>query len=391
MKPLVFINSHPIQYFVPLYQEISAKTELQLTVWYCSSESVKGDLDVGFGTNVKWDIPLLEGYNYRFIKNNSWKPSINKGFWGLQNWSIIKMLYKQPRSIIVVHGWAYLSNVVAIVVGRLFGHTVCIRAETPWNQEKVKVRVLTFFKHIYLRFLFLFVDRFLFIGTQNKLFYLALGVQESRLVYTPYAVDNTRFSNLNARMTQSEAREKLDLPLNKKIILFSGKYIHKKRPIDLIQALERIKNENVFLIFVGDGELRISMEKLILESALVESVLLTGFVNQSEIPHYYKAADIFVMCSGIGETWGLSVNEAMNFGLPVIVSDVCGCVDDLIIRGVNGDVFETGNVIELSELLIKYVNASVGQRELIQASSINKVSEFSYCKIIAGLEKIIVN
>ncbi len=362
-----------------------------MTVWYCSSESVNGDLDVGFGTNVKWDIPLLDGYNYKFIKNNSWKPSINKGFWGLQNWSIIKMLLKQPKSIIVVHGWAYLSNVLAIVFGRLLGHTICIRAETPWNQEKIKERVLTFFKHIYLRFLFLFVDRFLFIGTQNKLFYQALGVQDSRLVYTPYAVDNMRFRNLNARMTQAEAREKLELPLNKKIILFSGKYIHKKRPIDLIQALKRIKNENVFLIFVGDGELRISMERLILESGLVERVLLTGFINQSEIPHYYKAADIFVMCSGIGETWGLSVNEAMNFGLPVIISDVCGCVDDLIIRGVNGDVFETGNVIELSDLLEKYVNTSVGQRELIEASSINKVSEFSYGKIIAGLEKLIVN
>ena len=86
------------------------------------------------GEKVKWDIPLLEGYNYQFIKNNSWSPSIHKGFLGLQNWAVIRMLHKQPKSIIIIHGWAYLTNILAIVFGKIFGHTICLRAETPWNQ-----------------------------------------------------------------------------------------------------------------------------------------------------------------------------------------------------------------------------------------------------------------
>lgn len=388
MKPIIFLNSHPIQYFAPLYQEIAANTDIALTVWYCSDESIKGELDKGFGEKVKWDIPLLEDYNYQFIKNNSWSPSIHNGFWGLQNWSVIRMLYKQPKSIIIIHGWAYLTNVLTIIFGKIFGHIICLRAETPWNQEQQKSRFKTKLKHLYLQFLFLFINRFLFIGKQNKLFYKALGVKDSSLIFTPYAVDNKRFHDLSLEIPQAGAREKLKLPPHKKIILFSGKYIQKKRPLDLIAAFSEVNVEHALLVFVGDGELRKDMEKAILEKGLSENILLTGFINQAEIPLYYKAADIFVMCSGVGETWGLSVNEAMNFGLPIVISDTCGSAYDLIEPGVNGDVFETGNIQELTVLLKKYLNIAEDKMEAIKMASLKKVNEYSYDEIIKGLKLI---
>ena len=49
-----------------------------------------------------------------------------------------------------------------------------------------------------------------------------------------------------------------------------------------------------------------------------------------------------------GETWGLVVNEAMNFGLPVLVSDMVGCKDDLVEENGNGFVFQTGDLKDLS-------------------------------------------
>lgn len=388
MKPIVFLNSHPIQYFAPLYQEISGTPDLELTVWYCSDESIKGKLDKGFGENVKWDIPLLKGYEYKFIKNNSWSPSIHKGFWGLQNWAVIRLLYKQPKSIIVIHGWAYLTNVLALIFGKIYGHTICLRAETPWNQEQQKGKFKTKLKHLYLKILFLFIDKFLFIGKQNRLFYKALGVKDSKLIFTPYAVDNKRFHDLSLEISQSGAREKLRLPLSKKIILFSGKFIKKKRPLDLLKAFSKIKSRNALLVFVGDGELRIKMEKYIAFNALSQSVTLTGFINQTEIPLYYKAADLFVMCSGIGETWGLSVNEAMNFGLPIIISDDCGSAYDLVESDVNGDIFETGNIDKLTLLLDKYLNITEEKISEIKNASYSKIKDYSYKEIIERLRKI---
>ncbi len=389
MKPVVFLNSHPIQYFVPLYQQIHAGTGIDLTVLYCSDESVTGKLDKGFGKEVKWDIPLLDGYKWQLIKNRSWKPSIHKGFWGLFNPGIISFLYKQPRSILIVHGWAYSTNLMALIFGRMFGHTVCLRTETPYNQELQKNRFITFFKHIYLRFLFLFVKKFLYIGNQNKLFYKALGIGENRMLFTPYAVDNRRFREILNSVTIENARRSIGLPVDKKIILFSGKYIQKKRPLDLLMAFNELGDKSdLLLVMLGEGECRHEMEIYIQKNDLTDKVVLTGFINQTRIPIYYRSADIFVMCSGLGETWGLSVNEAMNFGLPVIVSDTCGCAYDLVEESVTGAVFETGNIMQITGLLQNYFNKSVDEKAYMKQAVINRINGYSYENIIAAIKEI---
>ena len=329
---------------------------------------------------------MLEGYHSVFLKNRSWKPSIHKGFFGLFNPGIIKALYKQPKSNVIVHGWAYSTNIITIIFGKLLGHTICLRTETPLNQELKKNKIITACKHLYLRFLFLFIDRFLFIGKQNKLFYQSLGVKENRLIFTPYAVDNDRFRNSSGAISAEAAKEKVKLPLNKKIILYSGKYISKKRPMDLLKAFHESAAENALLVLLGDGELRYEMEAYIKAHKLQTKVILTGFINQSEIPVYYKAADVFVMCSGLGETWGLSVNEAMNFGLPVIVSDTCGCAYDLVIDKVNGAVFETGNIAQLGSLLTEYLDLPAERKTIAAVNSVKKVDEYSYNRIIDSIE-----
>lgn len=388
MKDIVFVNSHPIQYFAPLYKQISGINGLKISVWYCSHESISGNTDVGFNTQVKWDIPLLEGYYSELIPNNSWKPSIYNGFWGLVNWKVISKLRKQPKSVIIIHGWAYFTNIIAIIFGKLYGHKVCLRAETPLNQEKRKNKFITFCKHLYLRFIFLFVDRFLFIGNQNRLFYKELHVSDSKLVFTPYSIDNARFTDTFNQLDKREVRVRLKLPVDKKIILYSGKYIDKKRPLDLLKAFKLLNDKNIYLLMVGEGALRGEMENYIKSNGLGQSVSLTGFINQSLIPDYYAAADCFVMCSGMGETWGLSVNEAMNFGLPLIVSETCGCVDDLIKNGVNGYSYPEGNIEKLSEALNKICNADKETIHCMKQASLDIISKYDYERIIEGIKQI---
>lgn len=390
MRPLIILNSHPIQYFAPLYKEISETTSIDLTIWYCSDESVVGKIDKGFGREVKWNIPLLEGYRYKFFKNYSWKKSISRGFFGLMNFGTINKAYKQKKSVIVIHGWNYFTHVMVIIFGKIFGHTICLRAETPLNQELKKNKVKRFIKNIYLKFLFLFVDKFLYIGYQNKLFYQSLSVNEKSLLFVPYAVDNKRFRHVFQYVSAEDARTSLHLPIEKKIILFSGKYIPKKRPMDVLIAFSKLENKNdSLLVMVGEGELRNEMENYIDANDLSDSVLLTGFINQNEIPLYYRAADVFVMCSSEGETWGLSVNEAMNFGLPVIISNTCGCASDLIENNVNGNIFETGNILELNSLLRKYMNLLPTEKKAINSFSFNKIENYSFQSIIHQLQSLV--
>ena len=320
--------------------------EIDLLVLYCSDENVKGHIDIGFGVKVKWDIPLLEGYNYKFLKNNSWKPSIYKGFFGLVNLEIFKVLKNERGSYLVIHGWAYATNFIAVIAAKLSGVKLCLRAENPLNQELLKSRHILFLRKIFFKYIFYpLFDYFFYIGSQNKKLYEYYGAKSNKLIFTPYAVDNDRFraEYKKYRDQKTVIRKELKLPLDKKIILTSGKYVPKKRPLDLLKAYHLLNNQNIALLFLGDGELRNEMEDYIKENNLSD-VYLTGFKNQSEIGKYFAVADIFVLASDAGETWGLVVNEAMNFGLPIIVSDMVGCAEDLVIENVNGFIFNIGNI-----------------------------------------------
>ena len=387
MKPIIFINSHPIQYFAPMYKYMNEQG-VTTKAWYCSDESIKGGRDKEFGVEVKWDIPLLEGYESRFFKNHSWKPSHFNGFFGLINLGMIWEMLKTPKSVIIVHGWHYFTLLLILLLGKLKGHTVCVRCDIPQNHELLKKGWKQKIKRIGLKYIvFPRVNYFLYIGTQNKLFYESFGLPDSRLVSCPYAVDNNRFrtENIKFRSDIAAIKKSKGIPVEDKIILFSGKYIDKKRPIDLVKAFMQLNQSKCWLFMVGEGELRIDMEKLISQHQL-NKVVLTGFINQSQISEYYAICDVFVMCSSVGENWGLSVNEAMNFNSPVILSDLTGCSNDLVKDGINGYAFKTADI---NELTYKLKEILVENKLTWSTSSESIIDNYSYAAIIANIKPIL--
>jgi glycosyltransferase involved in cell wall biosynthesis len=141
--------------------------------------------------------------------------------------------------------------------------------------------------------------------------------------------------------------------------------------------------DNKALIFLGDGGLRRSVEDYAREKG-IKNVYFPGFKNQRDIPAYYAASDIFVLPSGIGETWGLAVNEAMCFNLPIVISDLAGCGKDLVKHGENGFIFKTGNIEELAACLKKLVeNAQL--REKMGKRSFETIKEWNYRSVTEGI------
>jgi glycosyltransferase involved in cell wall biosynthesis len=309
--------------------------------------------------------------------------------WDVVNPSVIQTLYKNKGDIVMVNGWSYFSNLLTIFFAKIFGKEVWLRAENPLNQELKKSRKSLFTKKIILKyFLFPFMDKFLYIGAESKKFFEFYSVKDSRLLFTPYAVNNELFMSLqNEDSNKPLVIQGLGLPKEKKIILFTGKYIDKKRPLDLIKAFQLVNNSSAVLVMVGEGKLRPKMEEFIAQHH-IENVFLTGFVNQSEITKYYSVADIFVMCSGVGETWGLSVNEAMCFGLPVIVSETCGCSVDLVQNGINGFKFEEGNISALADSIEKLLKDENFRTKCGEAS-LRIIGDYSNEHIIANLKDAI--
>jgi len=356
VQKISYLVSHPIQYFSPLFREMELTKEIDLTVYYCN-DPVGRNVDTGFGKTIVWDVPLLDGYKSYFLKNFSPSSSIDNKFFGLMNFGIVKALINDQSDIIIVHGWSYFTNILAILTARFLGKKLWVRAESPLSQEIIKPKVLRSLKMIVLGYgLFRLVNKFLYIGQQNRNFYLYYGVPSSKLLYAPYTVDNSFFilQANKLRKDKIQLRNHYGFSRESVVILFSGKYIFKKRPLDLLKAFQKLKHLPVTLLMLGEGELRNEMESFIKEKEL-KNVFLTGFINQSEISNFYALSDLFVLPSGPGETWGLVVNEAMLFQLPVIVSSTVGCAKDLVKDGQNGFVFEEGNIDQLAESLITLV------------------------------------
>ena len=225
--------------------------------------------------------------------------------------------------------------------------------------------------------LFSHVDRFLCIGTANRAFYLARGVPKDKLADAPYCIDNARFADAAARAQRNrvQLRTEWRVPPDAVCILFVGKLIHKKRPLDLIAACQLAKARrpdlSFHLLFVGTGELA---EQVRANCQVVwdadrpnfgpsaqnpdaPSASFLGFVNQSRLPEAYAAGDCLALPSEATETWGLVVNEAMASGIPTLVSDAVGCADDLV-RPIDPQlVFPLGDIEAQAGALIRMADA----------------------------------
>ncbi len=381
---VAFLTSHPIQYQAPLFKKLAKQPEINLIVYFCTDFGIKEKVDPEFGKKIKWDTPLLEGYKYKFLKNYSFKP--NYSFLGQINFGIIKELYKNKFDAIIIHGWNSLTNILAIFFAKIFGIKVFLISENPLSQEKLKPKWKILVKKIFIKnILFNLIDIFLYIGEENKKFYRFYNVEDKKLFFYPYSVNNDFFQKEYEKYKSKriEIRKELTIGQEDIVILFVGKLINKKNPLDLLKAYEILKQENKALIFVGEGGLRREMEKYIEEKKL-KKVIITGFVNQSEISKYYSIADIFVLPSGIGETWGLVVNEAMCFGLSILASTIVGCSGDLVKKDINGYTFSVGNIKEIAYFLD--ILASNGyKRNEFKKNSFKLIRLYSYEEDIKGI------
>src|SRR5207302_2015581 len=97
--------SHPIQYQAPLLRRLSEQPDIDLTVLFCSDLSVREYRDEGFGTTVKWDVPLLDGYRYEFLPR--WGGDRRLSFLSPINFGIRERLRRQRYDVLWVHGWGY--------------------------------------------------------------------------------------------------------------------------------------------------------------------------------------------------------------------------------------------------------------------------------------------
>jgi glycosyltransferase involved in cell wall biosynthesis len=376
---LAILTTHPIQYQVPIWQALAREGRVPFEVWYLTDHGTRPSLDRQFGKTFSWDIELLSGYPYRFIKtadgakpDTPWKCRLRE--------PLRERMRQTGAKALWIQGWQVAAYWQAVREAQAAGVEVWLRAESNdlasipfWKRPLKQMALGSFFAR---------VGRFLYIGSANKRLYQRYGVPESRLYFAPYAVDNERFGRQAraVRPQRMELRRRWGIRDDALCILFCGKFIKKKRPFDLVETARLLKADGrlpkIHLLFVGAGELDDELRQacsVIYDSeksnphfptssanpsfpSMAPLASFAGFLNQTEISRAYVAADCLVLPSDHGETWGLVVNEALASGLPCLVSDACGCAEDLAGQQFS---FRLGDVEKVSQkLCVLFKNTS---------------------------------
>ncbi len=384
---IAVVNTHPIQYFAPLYAYLDASPDIEVTALYLSDFSLRGATDAGFGQIVKWDVDLLAGYPYAFVGRHV-ETAVPRGFASMiapEIWGVVR---RGGFDALWLHGHGVAANLIALAAAKSIGIPVFMRSEThlclPRSGLKAALR-----KPL-MSAVYGMCDGFLAIGSANRAFYLAMGVPENRISLVPYTVDNARFMAA-ARLSSEQrraTRERYGVSCDRPAILFVSKFMRRKHPDHLVEAARRLAAEGLDfdLVMAGAGDMRAELERLIADSGL-RNVVMPGFVNQRDMPALLGACDIFVLPSE-DEPWGLIVNEAMCAALPVVVSSEVGCAADLVEHGGNGYTFPARDIAGLTDALRPIVS-DPKLREAMSRRSRELIERWSYRECLEGLREAI--
>ncbi|MGN6194472.1 MAG: glycosyltransferase family 4 protein [Ginsengibacter sp.] len=386
MRRLAIITTHPIQYNAPLFALLTARRAIEIKVFYTWGESViDKKYDPGFGRTVRWDIPVLNGYGFEFLENVA-KDKGSHHFNGIDNPSIIEVIKKFNPDGILLYGWAFKSHLKVL---RYFAKKVPIlfRGDSTLLDEGNLLKGIT--RSLFLRWIYSHIDFALYVGNNNFNYFRKSGLPAPKLIHAPHAVDNARFALITESCAAyaEDLRKKLKIAGDSFVFLFAGKMEPKKDPVTLLEAfIECNFNNSVHLLMVGNGELDVALRERYRNKAGIHFI---DFQNQFLMPAIYEIADVFVLPStGPGETWGLSVNEAMANGKAIIVSEKCGCAADLVMDGINGHIFKAGDINNLIKVLKNMDEDRVSVQAMKQESK-RIIGEFTIEKVAETIERVV--
>ena len=360
---LLLLTSHPVQYASPIFRLLAKDPRVEVEVAYCSMQGADAHVDPDFGVEVKWDIPLLDGYRWTELRNRSWRPGPGS-FFGLINPRIWTLIREGNFDAVVAYtGYAYATFWIALTAAKLSGTPILFGTDAtslnPRDGRSWKLHV----KKRLLPWIFRRANGVIVPSEAGRQFISGLGIPLSRIFLTPFVVDNEWWLRRASEVDRSAVRCGWQVSEDTVVLLFCAKLQPWKRPHDVLLAFANCKVPNACLIFVGDGPLRSSLEIEASRLAVGQRVRFLGFINQTALPSVYRAADLFVIPSAYDPCPAV-VCEAMLCGCPVVLSDQIQGRFDLVQTGETGFVYPCGDIDALTKIFSALTVDSVGLAKL---------------------------
>jgi len=385
-RPLVIIETHPVQYHAPVYKLVEEVYGIPVTVIYGSDFSVAGYRDKEFNASFSWDVDLTTGNNVRFLSKA--KEGGAQSFEEVSARGLSRALQSAGGSAVLLTGYSGWFHIAAFYAARKTGSPVLFRAETS-DQAVARHSVKSAIRDWMLRRLYSLCSRILPIGSNSYAHYRRLGIPEEKMIFAPYCVNTAPFQceETGRDTLRPGIRAEAGLAENDVAILFSGKLSERKGVHVLAAAAKLLPSDlvaRVVLVFLGSGPERAVLEASCRSKPSVRA-LFPGFRNQTELSPWYHAADMLALPSLRFETWGLVVNEALHHGVPCVVSDAVGCARDLIEEGRTGAIAKAGSPESLADAIVRTAGRLSGPG--VRSDCRKKVSDFSVLNAADGIAR----
>jgi glycosyltransferase involved in cell wall biosynthesis len=326
---IAFLVERPTQFEAPFYRFAARDAQNELRVLFTGRDVAAPAFDPELGTPVSWGIDLLGGYPHEVC------PAEDPARW------LRERLQPGQCDLLIANGYTQGIYRLGARIARIAGVPAALRLDSVlWDTSYYrnlakKVLFATYMKRTY--------ELFLGTGSLTLDYLRAFGVPPERTGLFPYAVDVESFAG-RSRLTPAERaafRERLGVPAGARVVLGLAKFNQREAPWDLLRAFARMREEDVWLVLAGDGPARPALEDFARQKA-PPRVRFPGYIPYPELPALYAAADLFVHAAR-EERWGVSVQEALACGLPVVASSRVGAGYDLVEVGGNGFVYPAGD------------------------------------------------
>ena len=204
------------------------------------------------------------------------------------------------------------------------------------------------------RVFFALCDGYFAFGTRSREYLMSLGAKQEKIFIPCQAAALPRSFSPETVVDDRLAHRQG----NKPVFLFVGRLSAEKGIDTLVDAFKQLRKNvpNAELRIVGTGPLGDDLKKQVAEAGLQDAVHFLGSLQDEPLSREYFGASCMVLPSK-REPWGLVTNEALSHGCPVVVSESCGCVPELVVEGVSGYSFPAGDVASLHRTMLKSLEA----------------------------------
>lgn len=356
---LVVVATHPIQYQAPLFRELAGRVDLH--VLFAHRATPDNQAAAGFDVRFDWDIDLTSGYSSSYLNNVSQMPGLD-AFGGCDTPEVAADIERLKPDALLVQGWHVKSFWQSIYAARRRKIPVMVRGDSQLQTPRSRLKIAV--KEVVYPLALRAFDAALYVGENSRRYWEHYRYPRNRMFFAPHCVDNDWFAERATPEARARLRQSCGIAEDAFVVLFAGKLVPFKRPLDIVEAVARCRaaGRRVEMMIAGSGALDSAARQHAVEFDV--PIHMLGFCNQTQMPAAYAAADALVLPSTSSETWGLVANEALACGRPAIVSDACGCAPDLVGDGVAGRIFRCGDVGGLASSIADLMERPPSQTEI---------------------------